>query len=83
MKNEFGDCIEDMRCCLVTVVCYPLLRIDHHYVGRISDGESQVFHPDKICSTLSGVEPATTSTLGYDGRICRMGLFLIYLGYIQ
>lgn len=60
MKNEFGDCNEDMRRCLVTVLCQLFLRRDHHDVGRISDSESQVFHPDKICSTLPGFESTTT-----------------------
>lgn len=60
MKSEFGECNEDMINCLVTVLCQPFLRIDHYDVGRISNDESQVFYPDKICSTLLGVEPATT-----------------------
>lgn len=58
MKNEFGECNEDMRRCLVTVLRQPFFRKDHHNVGRISDS---VFHPDKIiCSTLPGFESTTT-----------------------
>lgn len=57
MKNEFSECNEDMKCCLVTVLCQPFLTRDHHDVGRMSDS---VFHPDKVCATLPGVEPATT-----------------------